>query len=273
MRYEFVLSTLRRMQADGSLAPTDSVLAICAAASEQHVFQDAGLQVATISNLDNRLGSPDFSPYAWSYQDAQHLSFDAASFDHVFVSDGLHHCDSPHRALLEMLRVARKSVIVFESRDSLLMRMAQRLGLVPAYEIEAVVGSGLTHGGVNNTDVPNFVYRWTEQEFEKTVLSFYPVGPVGFRYFYSMNLPKERVAMSGNRLKALAVRLAVPLAKLLEWVAPSQANSFCMVARKPHDGELWPWLEVRDGKIGFRASYATNFKGSKPKPGPGGYFK
>ena len=273
MRYEFVLSTLRRMQADGSIAPTDSVLAICAAASEQHVFQDAGLQVATISNLDNRLGSPDFSPYAWSYQDAQHLSYDAASFDHVFVSDGLHHCDSPHRALLEMLRVASKSVIVFESRDSLLMRMAQRLGLVPAYEVEAVVGSGLTHGGVNNTDIPNFVYRWTEQEFEKTVLSFYPVGPVGFRYFYSMNLPKERVAMSGNRLKALAVRLAVPLAKLLEWVMPSQANSFCMVARKPRDGEVWPWIEVQGGKFGFLRSFANNYRSTKPGGTPDGYFK
>lgn len=273
MRYQFVLSTLRRLQADGSLAASDSVLAICAAASEQHVFQEAGLQTATISNLDDRLGSPDFSPYAWSYQDAQRLNFDAASFDHVFVSDGLHHCDSPHRALVEMLRVARKSVIVFESRDSLLLRMAHRLGLVPDYEVEAVVGSGLTHGGVNNTDVPNFVYRWTEREFEKTVLSFHPIGPCHFRYFYSMNLPNERVAMSGNRLKALAVRVAVPLAKMLGWVAPSQANSFCMIARKPLGGELWPWLEIRDGKISFRASYAGNFKGAKPVAGPGGYFK
>ena len=153
------------------------------------------------------------------------------------------------------------------------MRVAQRLGLVAAYEVEAVVGSGLTHGGVNNTDVPNFVYRWTEQEFEKTVLSYHPIGPVGFRYFYSMNLPKERVAMSGNRLKSMAVWLALPLAKLVEWVAPSQSNSFCMVARKSRDAELWPWLEIRDGKVRFRAGYAAQFKGSKPKPGPGGYFK
>ena len=151
------------------IEPSDSVLAVCASASEQRVFEAAGLLTATISNLDNRLGSPDYTPYAWSYQDAQGLSFDAASFDHVFVSDGLHHCDSPHRGLLEMFRVARKSVIVFESRDSLLMRLANRTGLVPQYEVEAVIGSGLQHGGVNNTEVPNFVYRWTEREFEKTI--------------------------------------------------------------------------------------------------------
>jgi len=272
MRDVFVLSTLRRLQADGWLAPTDSVLAICAAASEQRVFQAAGLSTATISNLDNRLESPDFAPYCWSYQDAQNLTFDAAAFDHVFVSDGLHHCDSPHRGLLEMFRVASKSVIVFESRDSMLMRLANRTGLVPEFEVEAVIGSGLSHGGVNNTEVPNFVYRWTEREFEKTIASFHPEGPCRFKYFYSMNLPTARVAMSGSRLRALAVRLAVPVAKVLEWLVPSQGNSFCMVARKPREGELWPWLEKRDGKVGFRASYASGYKAAAPA-GQGGYFK
>lgn len=273
MRYDFVLSTLRQLQSEGGLAQTESVLAICAAASEQRVFREAGLQTATISNLDDRLGSPDYTPYNWSYQDAQRLSFDDASFDHVFVSDGLHHCNSPHLALVEMLRVARKSVIVFESRDSILMRLANRLGLVPAYEVEAVVASGLKHGGVNNTEIPNFVYRWTEREFEKTVQSFHPVGPCRFRYFYSMNLPKERVAMSGNALKSLAVQLAVPLARLLGWVAPSQSNSFCMVAQKPGPTEFWPWIETRDGRFGFRHSYAENYRGGKPAQQPGGYFK
>lgn len=273
MRYEFVLSTLRRLQADGLLAPTDTVLAICAANSERQVFLDAGLKSATISNLDDRLGSPDYAPYGWSYQDAQHLTFEAQSFDHVFVSDGLHHCDSPHRGLLEMFRVARKSVIVFESRDSLLMRLGKRAGFVPDYEVEAVIGSGMGHGGVNNTEVPNFVYRWTEREFEKTIASFHPAGPCRFRYFYSMNLPTTRVAMGSSRLKALAVRLAVPVAKFLEWVAPSQGNSFCMVASKPRDGELWPWLELVDGKVVFRRSYGDKFRQAVAGKAADGYFK
>lgn len=273
MRYEFVLSTLRRLQAEGSLAPTDTVLAICASASERQVFMAAGLQAATISNLDDRLGAPDFAPYAWSYQDAQKLSFDANAFDHVFVSDGLHHCDSPHRGLLEMFRVARQSVIIFESRDSLLMRLANRVGLVPEFEVEAVIGSGLGHGGVNNTEVPNFVYRWTEREFEKTIASFHPEGPCRFRYFYSMNLPTARVAMGGSRLKALAVTLAKPVAKLLEWVAPSQGNSFCMVARKPKDGELWPWLERQDGRVRFRHSYAQRYQPAGSAKPVDGYFE
>lgn len=264
MRHEFVLSTLKRLQAEGWLASGDSVLAVCAGDAERRVFQAAGLRSATISNLDDRMVAPDYTPYAWSYQDAQKLSFDEGSFDHVFVSDGLHHCDSPHRGLLEMFRVARRSVIVFESRDSLLMRLANRSGLVPAYEVEAVIGSGLTHGGVNNSEVPNFVYRWTEREFEKTVASFHPMGPCRFRYFYAMNLPTARVDMGGSQLQKLAVRLAAPVAKVLEWIAPSQGNSFCMVARKPEPGQLWPWLEARDGRVRFRAAYAARYRTESP---------
>jgi SAM-dependent methyltransferase len=272
MRYEFVLSTLRRLLADGALAPTDSVLAVCAAGSEQQVFLEAGLKQATISNLDDRLGKPDFAPYNWSFQDARHLTFEANSFDHVFVSDGLHHCDSPHLALVEMFRVARKSVIVFESRDSALMRIANRMGLVPAYEVEAVVASGLTHGGVNNSQVPNFVYRWTEREFEKTVQSYHPFGRCQFRYFYSMNVPRERVAMSGSLAKTLVVNVALPFAKALGWLFPSQANSFCMVARKPTAAELWPWIEQRGADYRFRPDYAARFKGSRPTHEAGEYF-
>jgi SAM-dependent methyltransferase len=272
MRHAFVLRTLKQLQAAGSLGEQDSVLAVCAAAPERRVFMEAGLKNATISNLDDRFVQPDFSPYAWSYQDAQRLSVADNSFDHVFVSDGLHHCDSPHRALLEMFRVARKSVIVFESRDSALMRLACRLGLSAEFEVETIIGSGLTHGGVNNTEVPNYVYRWTEREFAKTVQCFHPIGRCGFRYFYGMNLPVERLAMQKSPLKKLLAQALVPAGKLVEKLLPRQANSFAMVAFKPAPDALWPWLERRGEQVGFKRSYAENFRAAGGRSKPGGYF-
>jgi ubiquinone/menaquinone biosynthesis C-methylase UbiE len=62
--------------------------------------------------------------------DAERLTYGDGSFDVVIAHAGLHHCHSPHRALLEMYRVARKAAIAFESRDSRLIRTAVRLGLV-----------------------------------------------------------------------------------------------------------------------------------------------
>ncbi len=258
MRSAFAVSTLQQLQADGWVATSDTLLAVCASDSESEVFERLGFYAVTLSNLNKGLTSRESGPHIWSYQDVQNLSYPDSSFDHVFVSDGLHHCESPHRGLLEMFRVARRSVIVFESRDSLLMRLATRLGLVLEYELSAVISNDFSHGGVNDSEVPNFVYRWSEREFEKTIASFHPMGPCRFRYFYSMNLPAERLSHNTNRLKSLALRLAVPIASLLGSLAPKQSNSFCMVAQKPEDGRLWPWLEMHEGGLRFRQSYANS---------------
>ncbi|MBX3731205.1 MAG: methyltransferase domain-containing protein [Verrucomicrobiae bacterium] len=260
MRHSFVLSTLKKLLSLGHLSPSDSVLALCAAGPEQQVFSEAGLRVATISNLDDRLIRPDFPPYSWSLQDAQNLTFDDNSFDHVFVSDGLHHCSSPHRALLEMFRVARKMTIVFESRDSMLMRLGCRLGLSAEFEVEAVIGSGMDRGGVNNTEVPNYVYRWTEREFAKAIQCFHPYGPCRFQYFYGMNVPVARLGMYRSPIKKLVAQASVPVAKLIEWVVPSQGNSFAMVAHKPGPDELWPWLKRVNGRVSFNREYAEQFR-------------
>ena len=57
-------------------------------------------KAVTISNIDERMTDKDFAPFNWKFENVQSLSFDEASFDFVFVSDGLHHCYSPHAALL-----------------------------------------------------------------------------------------------------------------------------------------------------------------------------
>jgi SAM-dependent methyltransferase len=195
------------------LAPEGTILAVCAGADERDLLPDA-----TLSDISTG-------------QDAQALPYGDASFDYTFVSDGLHHCSRPHLALTEMYRVARKGVIVVEASDNLVTRLAVRLGLTQQYELEAVRGNGGTFGGVDNTSVPNYVYRWTEREFEKTLRSFDPTGPIQFRYLYALSLP-ERVGVLR--------KLERPAGALLR----TRTNTMAMVAYKPQ--RRWPWLE-RDG--------------------------
>lgn len=65
-----------------------------------------------ISNLDDRMVDDGrYAPMEWSYQDAEHLTYGDETLDVCVVHDGLHHCRSPHQALLEMLRVARRGVL------------------------------------------------------------------------------------------------------------------------------------------------------------------
>jgi ubiquinone/menaquinone biosynthesis C-methylase UbiE len=47
------------------------------------------------------------------------MAFDDNSFDFAIVHNGLHHCYSPHRGLLELYRVSRQGILVFEPRDTL----------------------------------------------------------------------------------------------------------------------------------------------------------
>ncbi len=76
-------------------------------------------------------------------QDVERLGFTDRAFDFVVVHQGLHHCHSPHRGLLEMYRVARRGVLAFEPRDTRLVRLGVRLGFGQEYEIAAVAENGL----------------------------------------------------------------------------------------------------------------------------------
>lgn len=61
--------------------------------------------------------------------DVEHLPFGDASFDIVYVHDGLHHLDSPLVGLVEMARVARETVCVTEPAAAGITALAVRLGL------------------------------------------------------------------------------------------------------------------------------------------------
>jgi SAM-dependent methyltransferase len=263
VRTGFVQSVLEKLLAEGVLLRSDAVVAVCAGQAERDVFTRLGFSDVTITNLDERLDAPEVAPFRWSRENAERLSFEDGSFDFSFVADGLHHCPSPHRALLEMYRVARKGIVAIESRDSLLMRTAVRLGLTPEYEVEAVVDNDFKWGGLNNSHIPNYIYRWTEADFRKTIKSFDPKGEHRFRFFYGLNLPYEQARMKKSPVKLAVVVATDRLLRGLTRVFEKQRNTLAMVALKPevpHD--LWPWLKKANGEIVFDREYAIRqFRG------------
>jgi len=110
VRTEFVESVLADLLQDGVIATSDSVIAVCAGTRERDLFAKLGFTDVLITNLDERIDDETvFAPFGWRLEDAQDLSVPDASFDFAFVADGLQHCPSPHRALLEMYRVSRRA--------------------------------------------------------------------------------------------------------------------------------------------------------------------
>src|SRR5580765_5101038 len=259
MRMEFTDTVLRQLLSEGMLKPTDSFVAVCAGVRDRDVFVRCGFHDVLITNINQDDASDNFAPFEWRYEDAQGLNLLDESFDFAFVADGLHHCSSPHRALLEMYRVARKGIIVVESRDSMLMRTANTLGLSPLYEVEAVVGSDFSGGGVDNSDVPNYIYRWTEADFKKALRAFDPRGQHTFRFFYGLNLPYELASWKKSSMKLKVIKVADPLLRGLTRVFKKQCNTMAMVALKPRvPDDLWPWLKAEDGGVAFAREYANH---------------
>src|SRR5262249_51172103 len=118
----FYHKVLGRLLRDGEINRDARLLVVCGGKLDHDVLRDLGFRHVTISNLDGRMNEQSFAPFAWSYQDAEALAYPDDAFDFVLVHAGLHHCHSPHRALLEMYRVARRGLLAFEARDGWLMR-------------------------------------------------------------------------------------------------------------------------------------------------------
>jgi SAM-dependent methyltransferase len=253
---DFYVDTLRKLLDRGILARDSSILSVCGSFRDRDCLVEAGLRQATISNLDERITGNEFAPYQWSRQDAEQLDFADESFDFCIAHNGLHHCRSPHRALLDMYRVARKGVLVFEPLDNLITRLGARLGLGQRYEIAAVAGSGYACGGLRNTVVPNYVYRWTPREIEKAIHSYAPFSEHQIAYFYQFRFPWEASGLARRRLRRLIYFALVPLTRLVTWIYPPASNNFAFLVLKPRIPEqLHPWLKHEDGQITLRKEW------------------
>ena len=246
-RAAFYARTLNRLLERGVIRRDMSVLVVCGGPVDRDVLPALAFVDVVVSNIDEAVDPVAFEPFRWSREDAEALSYEDESFDVVMVSAGLHHCRSPHRALLEMYRVARVAVVALESRDSALMRAAAALGAVSEYELEAVATNRFRTGGVQNSNVPNFVYRWTEREVEKTIAAHAPFARHQVLYFREFELPESVVELQRSSVRRAALRALAPVVRGLVRVAPSQANLFAFAVLKPQlPRDLQPWIRLGD---------------------------
>jgi len=220
------------------------------------MFTSLGFSHVVLTNISIH---PDAtSSYRWEAQDAEALQYPDESFDFAFVCDGLHHCSSPHKALTELYRVSRNGTIMFEARDSMVQRLAIHAKLSSEYELEAVVAHLGKSGGVNDTEIPNFIYRWTEREFKKTLKAFCPVGEPRFLFFNGLEVPSHQL---GPPWKRAAAKVAGVGMRAVTAIFPNQQNLMALVALKPaapHD--LHPWLRLEDGRVRFNLGLCTGIR-------------
>lgn len=244
----FYGNVVKALLENGTLDRDMRLLIVCGGPHDRDIFLQNGFSNVTISNLDTRATSEEMAPFGWSFQDAERLTFANDEFDFVIVHSGLHHCFSPHLAVCEMHRVARRGFLAFEPLDNFLSRLGARLGFGQEYESAAVFDNGMKFGGVSNTEIPNFVYRWTENEVRKLAKSYFPYGRHRFQFFYGMRLPWSSLVRRKNKAAFIAALAMLPFVKIGQRLFPRACNNFAFCVLKPQlPDELLPWLKWEDG--------------------------
>jgi SAM-dependent methyltransferase len=231
----FYVEVLRAAMRDGALKQDDRILVVCGSVRDQASLREAGLRNFEMSNIGGD-----------AKVDVENLPYPDASYDAVIVHSGLHHCASPHHGLLEMHRVAKRCIILFEPADNLVTRLGQKLGIGQTYEFAAVQGNRLECGGWRNTSVPNWVYRFTASEIRQTINCAAPFGPHRFQFHYRTRVPWSQLRARRNKLPLLMATVAAPVLRLFDAIGPMASNNIAAVIVKPDlPAEKFPWVEQR----------------------------
>ncbi len=223
---------------------------------DKTVLEKSNFKNVTISNLDKRIEKEKFSPFKWSFQNAESLTFGKNAFDYVITHAAIHHSSSPHRYITEMFRVAKKGILVIESRDSILMQILEKFKICQTYEHRAVFGHKGKFGGVNNTHIPNYIYRWTEREIEKTITSYSPALINKFSYRYGNAFASIDELNKPSKLLFFLIKLMMPLYHCFVFFFPKQQNLFAVLVEKGQSPDnLQPWLIEQNNKIEFNLKW------------------
>jgi ubiquinone/menaquinone biosynthesis C-methylase UbiE len=104
---------------------------------------------------------------SFSAENAEKLSFGDNTFDYVLCKESYHHFPRPYMAVYEMLRVAKKGVVIIEPQDPIskmpvLLFMTNMLSAIGDKMVARVWKNRFSYEPVGN-----FVYKVSEREFEK----------------------------------------------------------------------------------------------------------
>ena len=266
------LLRVMRAELEACRIPVDQgVLIVGGSAADEQLLRQVGFQHIINSNLPTDMGRLDGEE---ALPDTQHIALDveqmdlpSGSHDLVFASEVLHHCSSPHKALCEMLRVSRRYVVFMEPNDSLAMNTLVKMNFSFPYELPAVIAHDYQSGGLRDSHIPNFIYRWNRHEVVKVVSSYVPerIFTVRAHPYWDFSVTKEeldrrKATRIGSITSVVGANNFIALLKFAQlsfnWIPPlrGQGNKFFCCIDKGTD--LKPWMARNGDEIVFNRDYA-----------------
>jgi SAM-dependent methyltransferase len=191
-------TALNMLRVRGLLHPAgQSVLVVCGGVGGEGVFLSrCGFTDVTVSDLSEealevcRSLEPAIRTMPLNAENMAEIP--DASYDLVLVQDGLHHLPRPVLGFTEMLRVARKAVIVIEPHEGLVGRL---------------IGTEWERQG----EFVNYVFRWNRSLVNQATRSYLlcPQAVVLLRRLWDHNLAVGKVAARFPERWRLAAAKAV----------------------------------------------------------------
>lgn len=248
------------------------VLVVGGSAEDGRTLHRIGFTRVTLSNLldprPSEQADLDDAGMRTVRVDAEAMALADNSYDIVLAHEALHHCRSPHKALIEMLRVSRRHVILLEPNNSIAMQLLLKLRFSFPYELSAVIASCFQTGGVRDSSIPNYIYRWNSMDLYQTTASYLAESEfdVYTREYWDFNvgeteLRRRTETRIGSATKVLSPRGFLAglhcfqtIANHTPWMR-QQGNKFFGCIRKRN--ELKPWLIRRGDEITFNGGYIS----------------
>lgn len=127
-------------------------------------------QIAHASDLNSdflKVSKNEGFVSSYSAENAEMLSFENNTFDYILCKESYHHFPRPYLAVYEMLRVAKKGVVIIEPQDPVSKMPALLYLLNISSAMDDQLAGKIWKNRFSYEPVGNFVYKVSEREFEK----------------------------------------------------------------------------------------------------------
>ena len=218
IRFEFYQNQILKF-----LHKNKSILVLGASSDEAILFHKLQFKKITLSNIDlaQLKGAEKYNFKKIKIDFRNLFKIENNSYDYVVVHASIHHTSKPHNILLEMYRIAKYGILIVESNDSFIMRLSVKLNFSEDFE-KSALNENTYVGGVDGTDIPNYVYRWTEREIKKLFYSYQPDKNVNIIFNYQNNIFNEN--LSNNLIKKIIITFSYIFLKIIFFLFPKQQN-------------------------------------------------
>ena len=190
IRFKFYENQIKKF-----IKKNKKILILGASSKEGDLFYRLKYKNVTLSNINlEQLKNFNKKKFIIKKIDFNNLfKIKTNSYDYVIVHASIHHTNKPHSVIIEMYRIAKNGILIIEANDSWIMRTSVKLGFSEEFE-KSALNKNIYVGGVDGSNIPNYVYRWTEREVKKLFYSYQPDKKINIIFNYQNNIFNENLS-------------------------------------------------------------------------------